>query len=86
MTIDEMIERLEEYRDSMGGEAEVRLVVQPNWPFENQIQGMVSTEEVACEQSAEAGEAEETPEEKVVYIVEGNQMGYGNKSLFEYAY
>ncbi|MEX2168545.1 MAG: hypothetical protein WD851_04505 [Pirellulales bacterium] len=32
MTLDELIDRLEEYRDAMGGDAEVRLMTQSNYP------------------------------------------------------
>ena len=39
MTIDELIGRLEDYRDEIGGDAEVRLMTQSNWPFENDIFG-----------------------------------------------
>ena len=46
MTIDELIERLEEYRDTLGGDAEVRLMTQQNWPFENEIVGLASGEEI----------------------------------------
>ena len=44
MTIDELIERLEEYRDNLGGDAEVRLMTQQHWPFENEITGLASGE------------------------------------------
>jgi hypothetical protein len=37
MTLNEIIERLEEYRDELGGDCEVRLMTQQNWPFENAI-------------------------------------------------
>jgi hypothetical protein len=33
MTIDELIERLEDYRDELGSDCEVRLMTQQNWPF-----------------------------------------------------
>ena len=46
MTIDELIARLEDYRDEIGGEAEVRLMTQQNWPFENAIIGLVSGAEI----------------------------------------
>ena len=46
MTIDELIARLEEYRDALGGETEVRLMTQQNWPFENGINGLVSVAEM----------------------------------------
>ena len=46
MTIDELIARLAEYRDAIGGEAEVRMMTQSNWPFENDILGLASGEEI----------------------------------------
>ena len=46
MTIDELIERLEEYRDELGGGTEVRLMTQQNWPFENEIVGLASGAEI----------------------------------------
>lgn len=42
MTINEMVERFEEYRDLLGGETEVRLMTQANWPFEYSIAGLAS--------------------------------------------
>lgn len=46
MTINELIERLEDYRDELGGDAEVRLMTQSNWPFENDIFGLASGAEI----------------------------------------
>ncbi len=46
MTIDQLIERLEEYRDLTGGDTEVRLMTQSNWPLENTITGVCSGEEI----------------------------------------
>ncbi len=46
MTIDELIERLEEFRAVLGGDAEVRLMTQQHWPFENEIVGLASGEEI----------------------------------------
>jgi hypothetical protein len=46
MTIDELIARLEDYRDEIGGDAEVRLMTQQNWPFENTICGLASGAEI----------------------------------------
>ena len=45
MTLHELIERLEEYRGELG-DAEVRLMTQQNWPFENAITGLVSGAEI----------------------------------------
>jgi len=40
MNIDEMIEKLEEAKKSLGGEAEVMLATQPAWPMRYSIQGV----------------------------------------------
>ena len=46
MTINELISMLEDYRDEIGGDAEVRLMTQQNWPFENSIHGLVSGNQI----------------------------------------
>jgi hypothetical protein len=68
MTIDQLTQRLEEYRDLIGGDAEVRLMTQQNWPFENSITGLCYVEQ-----------------DRVLYIVEGQQLGYGTKRAWEIA-
>ena len=83
MTIDEMIERLEEYRDAIGGDAEVRLMTQQQWPFENEIDGLASGEEI---NDRDAGDDEDVDDDRVVFIVEGQQRGYGSKRAWEVAY
>lgn len=90
MTIDELIERLEEYRDALGGDAEVHLMTQQNWPFENRIAGVCSDEEINNYDPEEEDEAEDGVHAVaetfgVVYIVEGDQIGYGNKRAWEIA-
>lgn len=40
--LNEIIERLEEYRGELGGDCKVRMMMQQNWPFENAITGLVS--------------------------------------------
>jgi hypothetical protein len=84
MTIDELIERLEDYRDSIGGDASVRLMTQQNWPFENEIVGLASGEEIN-EQSEDQDDAD-VDEDCVVFIVEGQQRCYGSKRAWEVAY
>src|SRR5262245_28443685 len=89
MTIDELIERLEDYRDSLGGEAEVRLMTQQNWPFENAIFGLTSGEEINdrdYEDDEEEEDDENVDDDRVVYIVEGNQLGYGSKRAWDAAH
>jgi len=82
MTIDQLIERLEEYRDTLGGNTEVRLMTQQNWPFENQITGLASGEEL----NQQDVDDDDVPDDQVVYIVEGQQLRYGSKRAWEIAY
>lgn len=84
MTINELIERLEEYRDDLGGECEVRLMTQQNWPFENRIAGLASGEEINDRDEDE--DDEDVNDDQVVFIVEGRQLGYGSKRAWEVAY
>lgn len=74
MTIEQLIERLEEYRDLHGGDTEVRLMTQQNWPFEYTITGMVSGEEM---DDSDEDDGDDVESDGVVYIVEGGQLGYG---------
>ena len=83
MTIDEMIGRLEDYRDAIGGDAEVRLMTQQQWPFENEIDGLASGEEI---NDRDDGDDEDVDNDRVVFIVEGQQRGYGSKRAWEVAY
>lgn len=87
MTIDELIARLEEYRDALGGETEVRLMTQQNWPFENEITGLASGEEIndACEGEDECDD-QDVDEDTVVFIVEGKQRCCGSGRAWQVAY
>ena len=82
MTIDELIERLEEYRDTLGGEAKVLLMTQQQWPFENDICGIVSGEEINDSQDDDRDDGD-VEDEAVVYIVEGGQLRYGTKRAWD---
>ena len=63
MTVADLIWQLEQ----MNPEAEVRFASQPSWPFENDIDSVVSVEV----ENPRTGE-----EVKVVYLEEGRQIGY----------
>jgi hypothetical protein len=82
MTIDELMERLEEYREELGGDTEVRLMTQQNWPFENTVAGLASGAEI---NEREDGDDEDVDEDRVVFIVEGQQLGYGSKRAWNVA-
>jgi hypothetical protein len=87
MTIDELIGRLEEYRDEIGGDTEVRLMTQSNWPFENDIFGLASGQEI--NDAADEGDPNDDGDveaDQVVYICEGQQLCYGTKRAWEAAH
>ncbi len=73
MTLDELIERLENYRDEVGGDAEVRLMTQQNWPFENSVHGLASGAEINAEGDDEDDDGDVSTDQ-VLYIVEGQQL------------
>ena len=82
MTLDELIERLGEYRETLGGNAEVRLMIGSNYPFENAILGVVSGEEInGCDD--EDFQDEDVEDDDVLYLVEGDQLCYGSKRAWE---
>ena len=87
MTIDELIARLEDYRDEIGGDAEVRLMTQQNWPLENSIYGLASGAEINDydEDDEDGGDDDDASEDAVLFIVEGQQLGYGTKRAWEVA-
>jgi hypothetical protein len=86
MTIAELIERLEEYRDELGGDAEVRLMTQPNWPFEYDLAGLASGAEIQAEADDEADdESDDETEPHVLFIVEGQQLRYGSARAWQAA-
>ena len=83
MTLNELIERLEDYRDHLGEDAEVRLMTQQNWPFENTITGLASGAEI---NETDDDDDADVHTHAVVYIVEGTQLGYGSKRAWETAH
>jgi hypothetical protein len=74
MKVKTLISYLEEYDP----EAEVRIMSQPTYPFEYSIKGVVERQEFS----------EEFPDPKEgkltdVFILEGSQIQYGNKKVWE---
>lgn len=83
MTLDELIDHLEEQRDAFGGDTEVRLMTQQNWPFENEIKGVVSSVDIAeAGDDADDSDRREAAADPVIFLVEGAQLGYGNKAAW----
>ena len=92
MTIQELIDQLEDMKDLVGENAEVRFASQPSWPFEYSIDGAYSLTKDERRCMAEAAmrdegmtedeikenidEDELDETEDVVYLEEGYQIGY----------
>ena len=76
MTVRELIDELE----CCEGEAEVRFLAQPSWPFEYTIAAVVE----ANDQPDDLSGHRETPAERVL-LVEGRQACYGDKRAFDAA-
>ncbi|MGV3483353.1 MAG: hypothetical protein ACO1RT_02915 [Planctomycetaceae bacterium] len=86
MTLDTLIDILNEYREEHGGDVEVRLMTQQNWPFENRICGVTSgaeMNEASEDDPSEHFDDQDVAEDAIVYIVEGRQLCYGSKRAWE---
>jgi hypothetical protein len=63
MTLRDLIDELEDLAEDFGDDADVRLAIQPRWAFEYSIREV-------------AGVDARPDEPAVIYIGEGNQLGY----------
>lgn len=91
MTIDELIEHLEVYREQIGGDAEVRLMTQQSWPFEYSLQGVCSGEEINDlhdddSTADDEDDVEDVTDDNIFYLVEGTQLGYGSRRAWDVAH
>ena len=80
MIVRELIALLED----MDPEATVLIASQPSWPFEYSVAGVVAREEVRDEDADEEGERtyERGTAGNDVFIVEGDQLRYGSKTVW----
>ncbi|MCA9125360.1 MAG: hypothetical protein KDB11_34560, partial [Planctomycetales bacterium] len=62
-----------------------RLMTQQNWPFENTIFGLASGEEINADPDEDEDD-DDVEADQVLYICEGQQLGYGSKRAWEVAY
>lgn len=86
MTISELIEVLQEQQEHLGPDVEVRIMEQPAWPFEYEVEGVVSRSEIRERRDPADDELDDEPEDKepeTVFILEGRQLCYGNKDAWE---
>ena len=74
MTVQELIDELE----CCDGDAEVRFLAQPSWPFEYTIACVVE----ASDRSDDLSGCRETPARRVL-LVEDRQACYGDRGVFE---
>ena len=88
MKVKELIDILEE----QDPDAEVLIMSQQNWPFENGVHGVTVRSEMDGED--EDGENEDGPDTTAardgratndVFIVEGSQLRYGSKTAWDVA-
>ena len=86
MKVKELMDILEE----QDPDAEVLIMGQESWPFENGIHGVTVRSEI---EESEEDEDDETPAERRpdgraandVFIVEGRQLRYGSKTAWDVA-
>ena len=83
MNLDTLIEIFNDYREEFGGDAEVRLMTQQSWPFENAICGLTSGREMNDVEDEDADDDQDVADEQIVYIVEGGQLCYGSKRAWD---
>jgi hypothetical protein len=79
VNIREMIEQLEELAQEHGDQCDVRYASQPSWPLENDISTLAAVNLGGDEEREETEEEpgqEATPDNVVVYLSEGQQLGY----------
>lgn len=87
MTVQDLIDSLSDFDP----DAEVKLMSQQSWPFENEIHGI--TDRADLERSGKESDDEFDPDAKEkddsddeapadVFIVEGNQLKYGDKNAW----
>lgn len=79
MTVGELMQAIEGYDEN----CEVRLMIQPSYPFECSVSNVASSEEIEFGPARDDGSFrprnEDDDDEKlpVVYIMQGSQLGYG---------
>jgi hypothetical protein len=86
-SLGELIEALEELRSEFGDDAEVRLMTQQNWPFENSICRITTGADINANDESyssadEDSDDDDVESDNVIYIVEGQQLGYGSKAAW----
>lgn len=79
MNVQELIDLLE----AQDPNAEVLIMTQQNWPFENAVYGVTVRSELTGDDEGGARPEDGAPND--VFIVEGGQLRYGSKAAWEVA-
>lgn len=87
MTVGELIAALEDYDEN----AEVLIMSQQSWPFENSVYGVIAREDIPQNEPDEDEEEEDEEERDEdrdgarsdVFILEGRQLRYGSKAAWD---
>ena len=82
MTVRELIDALENFDENQ----EVRLAQQPNYPFEYSIDNIVEFSAAGAKDDpyeSEDSVRQDADDEHIVYITEGQQLGYLSKEVWD---
>ena len=82
MTVRELIDALQYFDENQ----EVRLAQQPNYPFEYSIDNIVEFSAAGAKDDpyeSEDSVRQDADDERIVYITEGQQLGYLSKEVWE---
>lgn len=92
MNVSELIALLTEMveNEEVSGETPVRLMYQPNYPFFSEVSGLATEEQIQYAEDEDEDEADPVARlnavqsrPNVLYILEGTQIGYGNKTAWK---
>jgi hypothetical protein len=75
MTVGELIARLQRYPE----DAEVRLMCQPDYPFEYSVDSTIQRSEIPSDHDDDDFDDEDDSD---VFILEGEQLGYGTSNAW----
>lgn len=79
MTVGELKQLLEDFEDDQ----EVKIMSQPSWPFEYDIAGLISRDEIRPEDPNDEPDDEDDEDSRDIFILEGSQLGYGSKRAWD---
>ena len=89
VTINQLMGLLDDLRDELGGDTSVQLMIQPRYPMKTEIRGVVSSKKIDGYREEDDDDDEEDDEPvsktKTVFILGGDNNGYGTKTAWDVA-